>query len=284
MRSFKIPLLFLAFFFIYIMYSNGQGKANAFYRKVSKDTTVVKTIEIDLKNIDTIGQYLKPKERSFISEWGTVMVAIIAIGISLVTSLFSLRVSKKNVIAQIEASQKNILTQINGNKELEVDKKKLEILHKNNLDLKEYVAKFIKEAQKINEVVSIIKQSSQEEKIDKEFVSRFALKYNADIFSGLENIVDEQTKKINIGQYDFFMAKKEQKRELITDIYYSIKVSLNSTPKHKALEKILDRYMTITFFREDVFKLTDIQEYGDCIANLYHTIKSIIHEDYREVS
>lgn len=196
--------------------------------------------------------------KEIVSEWGTIIVALVALFGAVSTSIWGnkrsrintekqLEAARLNLTKQLESSEKNILLQVRANKELEVEKKKLELHQKYLFELKENLARFIKEADVINKSTKTINDFIAEGKGD------------------LVRSVLEETR---------------DNRTLITDIYYSIKISLDGSPKQLELERLLDKYLTYTCFREDLIGRADERQLEEIVSQIYHIVKTIIHENY----
>jgi hypothetical protein len=226
---------------------------------------------VDFKNIDSIEKLFQRQEPSWFTKYGTVLVAIVALLGTIVTSIITnrrsrintqlqltsskestekqLQASKDNLTNQLNASEKNLQAQITANKLQEIEKRNAELQFKLKNELKEAVAKFINAATTLN------------------------LKLNYIIYSELE----EGRKTEAEDEY----AKTFILRNELKDFYYSIKVTLDGSDKQKELEKIIDKYMNVTCFHFDLNKIK-ADDYEQPIGQLFHKIKSIIHDNYNE--
>jgi hypothetical protein len=149
----------------------------------------------------------------------------------------------------LTVSQNNLSAQIQANREQELEKKKLELEFKLKNELKENVAKFINKVTILNGKLDHIIYSELEE--------------------GRKNEAYEEYSKTNL------------LRQEIKDLFYSIKVTLDGSEKQIQLEKVLNNYMNITCFEFNLEK-TEREQYEQPVGQLYHKIKSIIHDNYTE--
>lgn len=238
-------------------------------------------IIVDFKNIDKIENLLQRQEPSLFTKYGTVLVAIVALLGSIITSIITnrrsrintelqltaskentelqlrasrestekqIQMSKDNLINQLNASEKNLLSQISANKLQEVEKRNSELQFKLKNELKETVAKFINTASKLNSTLHFI----------------------------IDNDLEEGRRLQAVEGYE----NTQSIRNELKDYYYSIKVTLDGSPKQIELGRILDEYMNATCFQFDLDNI-ESDEYEQPIGQLFHQIKSIIHENYQ---
>lgn len=218
--------------------------------KIPSDYIVQKTELVLSKNLeDKICAKLETKERTFLDKYGAVLVAIVALTGTLITTLIGTRRSRINLENQLKASEKNLSMQIQANQDLEREKKIIEREHKKINDLKELIAHFIKLATLLN------------------------LQLNRMIYYHIEEGRDNEA-------FDEYKSTSQLRNEL-KGVYYSVKVTLDGSEKHKELEKVLDYYMNVVEFQIDL-KKTQSDMYEQPIGQLYHKIKSIIHDNYKE--
>jgi hypothetical protein len=217
-------------------------------------------VSVNLNDIEQIEHLLKKKDPSWFTTYGTMIVALVALFGAVLTSILNNRRSKlntqqqlnanrENITSQLTASQINLTAQIQANSIQEIEKKKLELEFKLKNELKENVAKFINKATILNGKLNYI------------------------IYSELEEgrIVEANEE----------YSKTYPLRQEIKDLFYSIKVTLDGSEKQRQLEEVLNNYMKVTCFEFDLEK-TKSEQYEQPIGQLYHKIKSIIHNNYTE--
>jgi len=228
-------------------------------------------ILVDFKNIDNIEKLFQRQEPSWFTKYGIGLVAIVALLGTIITSTITnrrsrintelqltasrestekqLQSSKDNLTNQLNASEKNLQSQITANKLQDIEKRNAELQFKLKNELKETVAKFINTATTLN------------------------LKLNYIIYSELE----EGRKTEAEEEYSKTLILRNE----LKDFYYSIKVTLDGSDKQKELEKVIDKYMNVTCFEFDLDKAKS-DDYEQPIGQLFHKIKSIIHNNYQE--
>ena len=216
---------------------------NAEKFELTVDTVLLKELTTVLK------ENSEKSEKTFLNEYGTLIVAIVALLGTIITTLIGTSRSKKNLTKQLNAAEKNLLAQITASQNLEKEKKKLEQEHEKLNELKELVANFIQKATLLN------------------------LRLNSAIYYHLEEGRDQEAQE----EYDDTAILRNE----LKSIYYSIKVTLDGSKKQKELEKVVDKYMNVTCFNFDL-KNAKADEYEQPIGQLYHKIKAIIHENYTE--
>jgi hypothetical protein len=147
-----------------------------------------------------------------------------------------------------DRSKINLEKQISANKELEYEKKKIEKEHERNLELKDMVAKFILNSSLLNlrfyEIIELVN-------------------------NGQNKLAHDRYKETH------------QTRQALIGYYYSIKVALDGSQKQLNLERVLNSYMNLVEFHFDINSISSVQ-YEQLTGELYHKIKSIIHENYKE--
>jgi len=218
--------------------------------KIPSEDKVQKSELVLSKNLeDKICAKLETKERTFLDKYGAVLVAIVALIGTLITTLIGTRRSRINLENQLKASKNNLSMQIQANRDLEREKKIIEREHEKINDLKELIAQFIKLATLLN------------------------LQLNRMIYYHIEEGRDNEA-------FDEYKNTSQLRNEL-KGVYYSVKVTLDGSEKHKELEKVLDNYMNVVDFKIDL-KKTQSDMYEQPIGQLYHKIKSIIHDNYKE--
>lgn len=217
-------------------------------------------VSVNLNNIGRIESLLEKKEPSWFINYGTVIVAIVALFGAVLTSILNNRRSRLNIQLQLDAnsvnftsqliaSQNNLTAQIQANRILEIEKRKLELEFKLKNELKENIATFINKATILNRKLNYITLLELEE----------------------DQIVEAEEE----------YSKTYPLRQEITDLFYSIKVTLDGSEKQSQLENVLNNYMKVTCFEFDTRK-TKSEHYEQLIGQLYHKIKSIIHDNYAE--
>jgi hypothetical protein len=237
---------------------------------------------VDLKNIDNIEKLFQRQEPSWFTKYGTVLVAIVALLGTIITSIITntrsrintelqltasnqntalqlaaskdstekqIQTSRENLTNQLNASEKNLLAQISANKLQDVEKRNAELQFKLKNELKETVAKFINSATTLNSKLNYIIYSELEE--------------------GRRNEAEEEYNKTQV------------LRNELKVYYYSIKVTLDGSDKQKELEKVIDKYMKATCFDFNLDQ-AKADDYEQPVGQLFHKIKSIIHDNYQE--
>jgi hypothetical protein len=215
---------------------------------------------VDLKNIDRIEKLFIKQEPSWLTKYGTALVAIVALIGTIVTTTITnrrsrlnteiqLKASKDNLSEQIIASERNLQSQIDANRIQEIEKRSAELQFKLKNELKETVAKFINAATKLNSKLTYIIYSELEEGRRREAEDEYSKTYIL--------------------------------RNELTDLYYSIKVTLDGSQKQRELERIIDTYMNVTSFDFNLDRV-NAEDYEQLVGQLFHKIKSIIHENYAE--
>lgn len=254
---------FLTLLLIFILFPTLNGQDKVFEK--SKEATSIKQtdslrLSVNIENVERLERILEKKEPNWFSLYGTMIVALVALFGAILTSILSNRRSKINtqlqidtsrinIIDQLTATQNNLLNQIEASRTLELEKKNLELQFKLKTELKENVAKFINKSTELNgKLIRLIYLTIED---------------------GSGNLALQEYQKTNI------------LRQEITDLFYSIKVSLDGSEKQRQLEDVLDTYMDLTCFNVDLFKLESSQ-FEQPIKQLYHKIKSIIHDNYQE--
>lgn len=227
--------------------------------------SVIKTdslkITLNLTDIDKIEKLYIKKEPSWFTTYGTLIVAFLALAGALVTSILNNRRSRINTKQQIDAaanninqqliaSNTNLIAQIQAAGNLEKEKKKLDLAFKLKTELKENVAKFIQKATALNSKLIPI------------------------IYSDIE----EGSKLEAQENYNHTYALRQELR----DTFYSIKVTLDGSDSQIQLDNVLNRYMNIVDFEFDINRPPEREQFEQPIAQLYHKIKVIIHENYKE--
>lgn len=258
MKKFLLTIA-LSFFalFIFGQVSDSTKKENQIITAKSDSLD----ISINLTDIDRIEKLLIKKDPSWLTTYGTLVVAFLALSGAVLTAILNNRRSRKNteqqIIAaadninrQLTASNTNLIAQIQATGNLEKEKKNLELAYKLKTELKENVAKFIQKATVLNSKLTTIIYSDLEEGRTAEAIEEYA---------------------------NTFTLRQELK-----DIYYSIKVTLDGSDKQRQLETVLDSYMNTVDFKFDINNVPQHDNYEQPIGQLYHKIKSIIHDNYQE--
>ncbi|MEI6823270.1 MAG: hypothetical protein WCL51_15170 [Bacteroidota bacterium] len=254
MRQILLIILLIGF----LTNINSQEKQKILNSEKSKIEKVATSIDSKVQKIeftlsknleDKITEKLESKERTPMDKYGVVIVAIVALIGTLITTLIGTRRSRINLENQLKVSENNLSQQIQANRDLEREKKIIEREHNKINDLKEMVAQFIKLATLLN------------------------LQLNRMIYYYLEEGRDN----------DAFEEYKNtsQLRNELKGVYYSVKVTLDGSEKQRELERVLDGYMNLVDFNIDLKKL-ESNMYEQPIGQLYHKIKSIIHDNYIE--
>jgi len=218
-------------------------------------------ISLSLTDLDRVEKLLIKKEPSWFTTYGTLAVALLALFGALLTAILNNRRSRinteqqinaaaENINLQLTASNTNLIAQIQAAGNLEKEKKKLELAFKLKTELKENVAKFIQKATALNSKLTPI------------------------IYSDIE----EGSKLEAQENYNHIYALRQELR----DIYYSIKVTLDGSDKQRQLEIVLDNYMNTVDFNFNIDNVPQQENYEQPIGQLYHKIKSIIHDNYQE--
>ncbi len=218
-------------------------------------------ISLSLTDLDRVEKLLIKKEPSWFTTYGTLAVALLALFGAVLTAILNNRRSRinteqqinaaaNNINQQLTASNTNLIAQIQAAGNLEKEKKNLELAFKLKTELKENVAKFIQKATVLNGKLTTIIYSDLEE-------------------SGREIAKEEYSKTYTL-------------RQELRDIYYSIKVTLDGSDKQRQLEKVLDAYMNTVDLNFDINHAPQQENYEQPIGQLYHKIKSIIHDNYQE--
>lgn len=197
--------------------------------------------------VKTIEKKLIEKDKSLFDKYGAILIAVIALIGSFITTIVGNRNTRINLSNQMKATEDNLKLQIRANKELEREKMLLESNQEKKNDLKELVARFIKNATLLN------------------------LKLNEIIYSDIE---EGRIQEANDKYDNTYLLRNELK-----GIYYSIKVALDGSQKQQDLERSIDRYMNTVDFSIDIER-TQADMYEQPIGELYHKIKAIIHENY----
>ncbi len=219
-------------------------------------------ISINLTDIDRLEKLLIKKEPSWFTTYGTLAVAFLALFGAVFTAILNNSRSRKNteqqIIAaaeninrQLTASNTNLIAQIQATGNLEKEKKNLELAFKLKAELKENVAKFIQKATVLNGKLTTI------------------------IYSDLEECKRAEAIEDYIKTFTL--------RQELKDIYYSIKVTLDGSNKQRELESVLDAYINTVDFKFDINHAPEQEIYEQPIGQLYHKIKSIIHDNYQEL-
>ncbi len=218
-------------------------------------------LSIKLTDIEKIEKLLIKKETNWFTTYGTIAVSILALFGAVFTAFLNDKRSRLNTEHQINAATKNIdrqltvsytnlTSQIKATRNLEKEKKNLELTFKLKTELKENIAKFIQKAICLNgKLTSIIYSDLEEGRLEKareEYINTFSL------------------------------------RQELRDIYYSIKVTLDGSDKQRQLETVLDTYMNKVDFCFNIDIPPLAESYEQPIGQLYHKIKSIIHDNYLE--
>ncbi len=238
----KAVLLFVVIIFITLT-------SFALAKPIPQNTIPTKTnsskteILVDLKNIDQLEKLIETQRPGWFSTYGIIIVSILALIGTVVTSAISNRRSRLNTESQLKISTENLLKQIEANRILEADKRNADIQYKLKNELKEKIAKFIYSATKLNAEIGNISDPESD-------------------FHGQE-------------------FRLESLREGLTNLYYSIRVTLDGSKKQMELEEILTKYMNITCFYFDLASI-EPDDYEQPIGKLFHKIKSIIHDNYQE--
>lgn len=226
---------------------------------VKSDTLYTSII---LTDIDRIEKILIKKEPSWFTTYGTLAVAFLALFGAVLTAILNNRRSRinteqqmnaaaENINRQLTASNTNLIAQIQANGILEKEKKKLELAFKLKTELKENVAKFIQKGTVLNGKLTSI------------------------IYSDLEEGRRTEARE----EYTNTLTLRQELR----DIYYSIKVTLDGSDKQRQLERVLDTYMNTVDFNFNIDHTPQHENYEQPIGQLYHKIKSIIHDNYQEL-
>lgn len=258
MRKFILTIS-LSFFVIFVFgqVSDSTKKENQII--VAKSDTL--EISINLADINRIEKLLIKAEPSWFTTYGTLTVAFLALFGVVFTAILNNRRSRinlekqinaviENVDKQLAASNENLIAQIQATERIEREKKNLELAFKLKMELKESIAKFIQKATVLNGKLTII------------------------ICSDLEE--DRRTEATE------GYSRTSILRQELKDIYYSIKVTLSGSTEQKQLESVLDRYMETVDFNFDIDAAPQRDDYEQSIAQLYHKLKGIIHENYQE--
>lgn len=249
----------LSFFALFVF-----GQASDSTKRVNQIITAKSDtldISINLTDIDRIEKLLIKKEPSWFTTYGTLAVAFLALFGAVLTAILNNRRSRinteqqinaaaENINRQLTASNTNLIAQIQATGDLEKEKKKLELAFKLKTELKENVAKFIQKATVLNGKLTTIIYSDLEE-------GRRA------------EAIEEYTKTFPL-------------RQELRDIYYSIKVTLDGSDKQIQLERVLNNYMNTVDFDFNIDNTPQHENYEQPIGQLYHKIKSIIHDNYQE--
>ncbi len=237
---------------------------------------------ISFKDIDRIEAILKPKESDWFIKYGTILVALVALLGTVVTNIVSnnrsrlntesqiaanqtnlerqlndarvnldtqLRNARENLDAQLRDARENLTTQLRNAGELEAEKQRAENSIKRKNELKELVAQFIKVATSINHTLD-----------------------------QMSNDYDEGRELDAEQKYEDSRTTRSE----LTNIYYSIKVTLDGSPKQTELESLLDNYIGIFIDSAAVLMKLNHDVYQQPIGAIYHKIKSIVHDNYRE--
>lgn len=218
-------------------------------------------ISLSLTDLDRVEELLIKKEPGWFMTYGTLAVALLALFGAVLTAILNNRRSRinteqqinaaaKNINQQLTASNTNLIAQIQAAGNLEKEKKNLELAFKLKTELKENVAKFIQKATVLNGKLTTI------------------------IYSDLE----EGRRAEAIEEY----SKTFTLRQELKDIYYSIKVTLDGSDKQRQLERVLDSYMNTVDLDFDINNAPQHENYEQPIGQLYHKIKSIVHDNYQE--
>jgi len=179
----------------------------------------------------------------------TAFAAFIALLGTLISTIYTNKSNSANIEKQIQASKDNLQAQIDAEKKQDIEKRNAELQFKLKNELKEIVGKFIYTAQKLNGQLNEIILSDFEE----------------------GRVLEAEEK----------YSKTITLRKELTDLYYSIKVTLDGSREQQQLERIIDNYMSITCFKFEL-KEIKVSDYDQIIPQLFHKIKSIIHENYQE--
>jgi len=217
-------------------------------------------VSVNLTDIERIQELFKKTEPSWFTTYGTLIVAILALIGAVVTSLLNNKRSRINTELQISTSNENIRNQLTesrnnldaqilANRNHEIEKKKLELEYKLKTELKENIAKFIHKATTLNGKLNFI------------------------ILSELEDgrLLEAQELYENTSSL----------RQELNGLYYSIRVTLDGSQKQLELERILEIYMGVVDFNFTLRQI-DTDQYEQPIGQLFHKIKSIIHDNYQE--
>jgi hypothetical protein len=218
-------------------------------------------ISINLTDIDRIEKLLIKNAPSWVTTYGTLAVAFLALFGAVLTAILNNRRSRintekqinaaaENINSQLTTSNTNLIAQIQATGDLEKEKKKLELAFKLKTELKENVAKFIQKATVLNGKLTTIIYSDIEE-------------------GRMAEAIEEYSKTFTL-------------RHELRDIYYSIKVTLDGSDKQIQLERVLDNYMNTVDFDFDIDNTPKKENYQQPIGQLYHKIKSIFHDNYQE--
>lgn len=249
----------LSFFALFVFGQASDSTKNVNQIITAKSDTL--EIFIKLTEIDRIEKLLIKKEPSWFTTYGTLIVAFLALLGAVVTAFLNNRTSSlnteqqinaaaENITRQLTSSNTNLIAQIQAAGDLEKEKKKLELAFKLKTELKENVAKFIQKATVLNGKLTTIIYSDLEEGRTTEALEKYT---------------------------NTFTLRQE-----LRDIYYSIKVTFDGSDKQIQLERVLDNYMNTVDFGFNIDDTPKRENYEQPLAQLYHKIKSIIHDNYQE--
>lgn len=285
----KYLIVFSLFLLISGSFGNEKAVPETKKTNISQDSMVINHVVFELKDIDRLEQLFAHKERSILSEYGAVLVAVVALFGAVITSIMGnrrsrlntekqitantinfdnqLRASTKNLNDQLNANSKNLQDQLIANsknlqdqlsnqkdnisqqmkasRELEIEKKSIDIKQNTIFYLKNSVAKFINIAVSLNDQLGLIYQE-----------------------------IDEGRELNAKEMYSITSPLREQ----LKDIYYSIKVSLDDSKNQLELENIIDQYMNVVHFKFEIRKFT-FSEYSSPINDLYLIIRAIGQEN-----
>jgi len=252
-----------------------------------KDSLVV----IGLKDIDRIEKLLQRGEPSWFTTYGTMVVAIIALIGAVLTSTLNNRrswlntktqvdannanltrqlnesstnltrqleannanmkkqldASYESVTRQLDVSQKNLEAQIKASQNQEIEKKRLELVYKMKSELKETAAKFITRGSDLNITLSTI----------------------------IERASDGQGATKAKAEYGETLGLRQE----LAELYYFIKITLDSSSTHFEVEEALENYMAATCGTFDPNN-TSADDYRKPFQQFYRSIKAVIHENY----
>lgn len=249
----------LSFFALFVFGQASDSTKNVNQIITAKSDTL--EIFIKLTEIDRIEKLLIKKEPSWFTTYGTLFVAFLALLGAVGTALLNNRTSRinteqqinaaaENINRQLTSSNTNLIAQIQAAGDLEKEKKKLELAFKLKTELKENVAKFIQKATVLNGKLTTIIYLDLEEGRRAEAIEKYT---------------------------NTFTLRQE-----LRDIYYSIKVTFDGSDKQIQLERVLDNYMNTVDFGFNIDNTPKHENYEQPLGQLYHKIKSIIHDNYQE--
>ena len=257
----RIKIFCLSFLVLFLFDLTNAANNTLLKESFPKSDSIHKTyVALEIKDLKRIESLLKPEKQGILSEYGTVFIAIVALFGSVLTASMTSRRSRLNMQQQLQsstntlreqltASERNLTIQLVANRTLEIEKKTIETKQKIIMELKDNVAKFINLAIILNQNLDYI----------------------------IDIVLEKQGEDAAMVVYSSTLPTRDQ----LKDIYYSIKVSLDGSPKQMELEREINRYMNVVhfYFKIDVI---ESEQYQQSIGKLYHKIKAIIHDNYVE--